>query len=194
MRVLLVRISALSADSGIWQVFKLLRLKRIFRSPDARHTFIDLLMIAANPSQCFKLAVILEDPVPGVLYALQRRDGSLDEPTEVYPYQLRFEALVRLGASLPDGRPNLLGEFVSGSPSDRFIYINSGQRAGQTDSCWDRRAKVKLSSLSPELIRAALTVSTNVIEGRTRGSALDGGPCCATVRLDASGWVLAGEH
>jgi hypothetical protein len=147
-------------------------------------------MSATNRGQSFKLAVILEDPVQGVVYALQRRDGSLDRPTEMHSHQLRFEAIVRLGTSLPDGRLNLLGEFVSGPPPDRFIYINSGQRAGQFDSCWDRRAKVKLSSLSPALIRAATTKASSVIEGRIRGCALDGGPCCATVTLVGPGWGL----
>lgn len=142
-------------------------------------------------SQSFRLAVILENPVPGVTYALQLRDGKLCDPTYACANQLRFEALVHLGAVRSDGHPNLFGDFVNGPPADRFIYINSGQRAGQIDSCWDRRAKVKLTSLSTDLIRAATSTTSSVIEGRIKGSARDGGPCCATTPLEGRGWALA---
>ena len=150
-------------------------------------------MAASERRHSFRVCVVVESPVDRVTYALQRRDGTLDGPIQASPEQQRFEATIRLGAPLASGQPNLLGEYVSGPPSDRFIYINSGRRAGQANSCWDRRAKVKLSSLSAEWIQTAMTEHSILIEGRILGAAPDGGPCCATVSLVGSGWVIVRE-
>ena len=149
-------------------------------------------MVKPDKNSSFRLRVVIENPVAGVAYALQRRNGDLDAPTQTSAAELRFEAVIRVGAVLADGRLNLLGEFVSGPPDERFVYINSGQRAGQHSSCWDRRAKVTLASLPTGLIQAAMTAESAWIEGRIYGAAPDGGPCCATVKLTGSGWVLVG--
>ena len=140
----------------------------------------------------FRLRVTVENPVADVVYALQRRDGVLDTPTLASANQISFDAVIRVGLMRTDGRLNLQGEFVSGPSTDRFIYVNSGQRAGQLDSCWDRRAKVKLSSLSMDLIYTAMQPGSSRVEGRISGSAPDGGPCCATVNLTDSRWLLVG--
>lgn len=145
-------------------------------------------MLKPDKNASFRLRVVVENLLSGVAYALQRRDGELDAATQTSATQISFEASIRVGSMLADGRLNLLGEVVSGSPSERFIYINSGQRAGQTDSCWDRRAKVKLASLPQDLIEAAILSGGGHIEAHISGSALDGGPCCATVNLLGSGW------
>jgi Family of unknown function (DUF5990) len=63
-----------------------------------------------------------------------------------------FDFTVRLGAPQADGRPNFLGPFAQGSPRDRFVYVNAGTRAGQSNSRWDRRAKVPLGQITWELI------------------------------------------
>ena len=145
-------------------------------------------MVKPDKNASFRLRMVLESPVSRVAYALQRRDGELDAPTQTSATQISFEAVIRVGPVLADSRLNLLGEFVSGPPSERFIYINSGRRAGQADSCWDRRAKVKLASLAQDLIEAAMRSDHGDIEAHISGSALDGGPCCATVNLLGSGW------
>lgn len=147
-------------------------------------------MLKPDKHSSFTLRVVVENPVAGVAYALQRRDGALDSPSQVSASKMSFQAVVRVGSVLADGRLILLGEFVSGPPNERFIYINSGQRAGQPMSCWDRRAKVKLASLPQDLIAAAIYSSDGRIEAHISGNAPDSGPCFATVKLLASGWKL----
>lgn len=141
-------------------------------------------------TQTFRLRIVLENPLAGVAYALQLRDGSLHEPMSTSATQLVFEAVIRLGAPLADGSVNLLGDYVSGPTTERFVYINSGTRAGQMGSCWDRRAKVKLASMTPEMIQLATSENSAAIEGRIGGVSRDGGPCCASVPLMGSGWTL----
>jgi len=69
------------------------------------------------------------------------------------------------------------------------VYINTGVRAGQPDSCWDRRAKVPLGGITSDLIAAALAGDV-ALEARIEGTARDGGPACATVPLLGDGWRL----
>lgn len=147
-------------------------------------------MLKPDKNSSFTVRVVVENPVSGVAYALQRRDGALDSPSQVSASQISFDAVIRVGSVLADGRLNLLGKFVSEPPNERFVYINSGQRAGQHVCCWDRRAKVKLASLPQELVDAVMQSGDGCIETHISGSAPDGGPCCATVKLLASGWKL----
>ncbi|HKP37759.1 MAG TPA: DUF5990 family protein [Pyrinomonadaceae bacterium] len=47
-----------------------------------------------------------------------------------------------------DGSPNFLGPLVQGPVGERFVYINIGAYAGQTDTCWSRRLKIPLSGIT----------------------------------------------
>ena len=84
-----------------------------------------------------------------------------------------------------------LGEFVQGPGADRFIYVTVGKRAGQPDSPWDRRAKVKLASITPGQVREVVERPGRVLEARFDGVGRDGGPNCATVPLIGDGWRIA---
>jgi hypothetical protein len=78
-----------------------------------------------------------------------------------------------------------LGPFVRNAGGVRFVYFASGTQAGQADSCWSRRGKVVLD-MPPELARRAVA-SGRRLEARVQGTAKDGGPACATVKL-LDGW------
>jgi hypothetical protein len=65
--------------------------------------------------------------------------------------------------------------------------VNSGKRAGQFDSCWDRRAKVPLTGVTASLIEQAAALPGAVLETQIAGTGRDGGPSCATVPL-VGGW------
>lgn len=134
------------------------------------------------------LRITVVDPPPNVALAVQRgRDGLLP-PTRQTADALVFDFTVRAGER--DGRPNFLGEFAQGTPADRFVYVNSGSSAGQPGSRWQRRAKVKLATITREMIDAALAESGAVLEARFHGIGRDGGPACATVPLLDGGWRL----
>jgi hypothetical protein len=72
----------------------------------------------------------------------------------------------------------------------RFLYLNSGQRAGQADSCWDRRAKVSIAGITRQLLDRLRQRPGARLEARIAGTAPDGGPACATVPLLNGGWQI----
>jgi uncharacterized protein DUF5990 len=92
-----------------------------------------------------------------------------------------FQPSIRDGVS--DSMAALGGPFVQGSRRQRFVYVDIGTYAGQTDSCWSRRLKVPLDGIPPKFIAAG-----GVLECRVAGTGRDGGPSCATVK-DFDGWM-----
>ncbi len=145
---------------------------------------------ATLQSQALRCRIAVIDPPEGVQFRMQRGRDGLEEPSRASADVISFDFVVRLGAPLPSGLPNFLGEFVQETPADRFVYVNSGKRAGQQDSCWDRRAKVKLASIGSQLLQQALEVRGATLEAQIAGTANDGGPACATVPILAQGWRL----
>ena len=134
-----------------------------------------------------RLRVNVLHPVQGVALKLQRgRDGLVD-PSAVSAVRTTFDFSVRV-AGAPGG-PKFLGEFTQGPPASRFVYINAGTYAGQTDSPWGRRAKIGLAGITRAQVDGALRANGVLavdIDGRGR----DGGPAAATVELLGSGWRL----
>ncbi len=118
------------------------------------------------------LRLIIDDPVPGVRYSLQKDDMPF-EPCTAGDGPLAFELPVTLH---PDGR--MTGPFVRREgPRRRFVYIRIGTSAGDHASAWSRRAKVDIHT-----IPAALLVPGALLEVHLPGRARDGSPACATVR------------
>lgn len=138
------------------------------------------------------LRVTVVRPPSGVAVQIQRgRDGLLPA-TSVAGDTMTFELTVRVRQAQPGGPLRLLGDYAQGPPTGRFLYVNSGKRAGQADSCWDRRAKVSLMAITPAQIASVLKAPGAVIEARIAGTAPDGGPACATVPLLDGGWRVVG--
>ncbi len=135
------------------------------------------------------LRIVLVDPPPGVAFRLQHGKSGLVAPVLVGRDSITFDFSVRLGDSLPDGRPRFLGGFAQGPPQARFVYVNSGTLAGEVGTQCTRRAKVHLSSISSALVEKAAQAGAR-LEVRIAGKAKDGGPACATVPLLGKGWTL----
>jgi hypothetical protein len=136
------------------------------------------------------LRITLVRPPPGVTFAVQRGRADLLPPSRSGAGEISFDLAVRVAAR-PDGSPNFLGPFAQGTPADRFVYVNSGRQAGQADSCWDRRAKVRLGGIGWPLVERVLSDPGAVLEARILGGSNDRGPCCASVPLLDGGWRLA---
>lgn len=118
------------------------------------------------------LRLIIDDPVPGVRYSLQKDDMPF-EPRTAGDGPLAFELPITLH---PDGR--MTGPFVRREgPQRRFVYIRIGTSAGDHASAWSRRAKVDIHT-----IPAALLVPGARLEVHLPGRARDGSPACATLR------------
>lgn len=133
--------------------------------------------------------IVIHRPPEGVTFAMQRGRSSLVPPSESSAEAMVFDFVLRVGEQA-DGRPNFLGEFAQGTPADRFVYVNSGTSAGQPGSPWTRRAKLKLATVTREMVDAARADAGAVIEARIEGIGRDGGPACATVPLLDGGWRL----
>ena len=144
-------------------------------------------------SRTLSLRIVVLDPPAGVAWAVQSGRNELIEPTQRSEALIVFDLVVRLGATRADGEATLLGPVTQGPPAGRFLYLNSGTRAGQTDSCWDRRAKVPLAGITRDLVERVLAQPGARLEARIAGTGRDGGPACATVSLLDGGWRVIGS-
>ena len=132
------------------------------------------------------LRITILRPPPGVTFRVQRGKSELLEPDRVDDDAISFRFAVRLAPRESGKAPNFLGPFAQGTPSARFVYVNSGTYAGQKDTPWSRRAKIPLTGISWNLIQKA---KRDGLETQIDGTGSDGGPVCASVRV---GWnVLA---
>jgi hypothetical protein len=134
--------------------------------------------------------VILESPPPGVDYGLQKGGGSDYEVTQKQrsktgDLRFEFDARVKEGK---DGQPVFLGPFVQGPPHERFVYLDIGTYAGQSDTPWGRRLKIPLRGITWNEVKQA-SRGTDLLETRVPGTAKDGSPTCATVKPFA-GWKV----
>ncbi|NIM43437.1 MAG: hypothetical protein GTN84_19545 [Hydrogenophaga sp.] len=146
-----------------------------------------------NTSTADRLQVILvvEAPPPGVSFAVQSGRDQLLPPFASTGDSLSFAFSLDLGAALADGAFNFRGPLAQGTPAERFVYLNSGTYAGQRQTPWERRAKIKLGDIPRDLVARAAGRPDLAIEGRLRGTARDGGPVCATVKPPDISWHLA---
>ena len=138
------------------------------------------------------LRIKLLKPPAGVDFGLQKGAGSNYETVQKQRsagQDLNFEFNIRLKTN-NNSAFNFLGSFVQGPTSGRFIYIDIGTCAGQTDSMWSRRLKIPLTGISPETLQKLLTDKIMVLETRVQGTGRDGGPSCATIK-PFEGWRLA---
>lgn len=138
------------------------------------------------PPTYLRLRIVVLHPPAGVAFAVQRGRDELVPPTHATAKELTFDFTVRVADR--DGAPNFLGPYAQGPVGERFVYVNSGKRAGEPESTWDRRAKIHLKDLGWQLVRKALAAG-GVLETRIEGTGSDGGPSCATVPL-LGGWRL----
>jgi hypothetical protein len=138
-----------------------------------------------------KLRIILEEPPRGVDFGLQLGKGTAYQTTHKQQRSkakdLSFNGIVTVKDNRADGSPNFLGPLAQGPPTARFIYIDVGQYAGQTDSCWSRRIKIPLVGIGWDTIKKATNKPGLVLEARLPGTGRDGGPTCGTMRSE---WKL----
>jgi hypothetical protein len=135
------------------------------------------------------LRIVVDRPIPGVALALQRGSGTrfdLVGPVQASADALVFDLDITLDGGTAAGGPRLLGPFVQGPPTARFVYINVGASAGQIGSPWQRRVKVPLGGVSWEVIEALLPGERLTAHIASRGR--DGTPACATVPILPPGW------
>jgi len=122
------------------------------------------------------LRLVLERPPAGIDFGLQEGHGSAFQVVQKQRSKggdLEFEFTVNAKAGR-DHLPNFTGPFVQGPVGERFVYINIGTYAGQTDTCWSRRLKIPLSGITWEMLRAE-----KILIAHIPGTEKDGSPSCA---------------
>lgn len=137
------------------------------------------------------LRIVLEKPPAGVDFGVQKGHGNDYETFQTQRSSnsdLRFEFVVRVKEG-KDGQPNFLGPFSQGPANARFVYLDIGTYAAQTNTPWSRRLKIPLASITRDMIEKA-SRSSQVIEARVPGTGGDRGPTCGTVK-PFGGWKLA---
>jgi len=139
------------------------------------------------------LRIILERPPGGVDIGVQEGHGNDYNTVQKQRFtkqDLRFVFPVRVKEG-KNGQPNFLSSFAQGPANSRFIYLDIGTFAGQTNTPWSRRLKIPLAGITWPMIEQASAASV-IIETRVPGTGRDGGPTCGTVKR-FSGWVLSDE-
>ena len=141
------------------------------------------------------LRITLYRVPPGVKFALQKgksgaaHNEELVPPTRIDPTSISFDFPVRVAPDRLGTKLRFLGEFTQGPADKRFVYVNSGRRAGQENTPWDRRAKIPLTTITPALIDHVRETPNTVLLIEINGRADDGGPVCASL-LSSTEWRL----
>lgn len=125
------------------------------------------------------IRIVVRGAPAGVAFAVQSGRDGLIGPAKATSSSRTFAVPVEIRVG-KDGMPVLRGAAIQGSGAERFIYVNSGKRAGETASCWDRRAKVMLGDIDAKALKAFLKAGGTLV-AEIDGKAGDGGPCCARV-------------
>jgi hypothetical protein len=136
--------------------------------------------------------LVLVDPPAGVDYGIQKGSGARHETLFVQrrgPGDVCFRFSLKVKDTGKDGLPNFHGPLAQGTPANRFLYVDVGTYAGQKDTPWARRMKVPLQGITWLLIEKVTSKAGHRLLARIPGTAADGGPNCATVKL-LSGWTV----
>lgn len=137
------------------------------------------------------LQIILTQPPPNVLFGLQKGSGNVYETLQKQKsasQDLLFTFPITIkGDKGKDAFPKCSGPFVQGPAGGKFVYIDIGTCAGQTDTMWSRRLKIPLTGITWKLIDQLMTNPALLLETKVPGTGKDGGPNCATVK-PFEGW------
>jgi Family of unknown function (DUF5990) len=132
-----------------------------------------------------RLRIVLEKPPAGVDFGLQEGKGRTYKTVQIQRSNggnLTFDCTVTVKNNREDGLPNFLGPLTQGPPTERFVYFDIGQFAGQQDSCWNRRLKIPLVGITWDMLRQASADQRLVIETSVPGTGKRGGPMCAKLK------------
>lgn len=128
------------------------------------------------------LSIVLQNPVDGVIYGLQKGKGTDYETVQAQPgngQDLTFDFVIQVkeaGGSLP----TLTGPYVQNAAGNRFVYIGIGSYAGQTGALISGRLKVPLPETAFE--DTSSDGGNYVWSCTVPGRSADGKPVFATVK------------
>ena len=138
------------------------------------------------------LRILLQSPVKGTMYGLQKGKGSDYEIVQAQlgkGQDITFDFTVQLKET-KGSTPMLTGPYVQGPAGNRFVYIVIGSYARQIAARWSGRLKVPLSDTTSQIIGSEEGIAFwySTVPCRTE----DGKPVFATVK-PFKGW-FRGKH
>ncbi len=136
------------------------------------------------------LEITLKSPPEGIGFCLQKGKSEKIDYQVSTGKDIKFSFSVRVKEGKTE-KPNFLGPFTQGKPTERFVYICIGQSAGQENTVWARRAKIHLSSITWEQVNQVLSNTEGKLVASYEATDKDGGPSCASVPLIDDGWAVA---
>jgi len=136
------------------------------------------------------LRVTVVDPPPNISWALQLGRDELVKPTAAAADRISFDFTVDVVEGDSPNAFRLRGAAVQGRPGERFVYLCIGSYAGQLDPPASGRAKVSLEGISRKLLDTVKGRRSGVLEAQFVGTARDGGPARASVKLLGDGWRI----
>ena len=98
---------------------------------------------------------------------------------------LRFSLELVAGES-KSGDLKFRSEFVQEDSKGQFVYLRWGQSAGAWGTDIQRRTKIYLGAVTPDLVGRSQQTQTPIVLA-IHGKARDGGPACATVPVTVQG-------
>lgn len=120
---------------------------------------------------------------------VQRRKDELLPPASVSETEISFEFDITV--DIVEASLNFLGKYAQGPKDSRFVYVNSGTSAGQTNTECARRAKLSLMSITKKQIETILENRGSRLATTMPGIGRDGGPTCASVK--GLEWKVVGK-
>lgn len=126
------------------------------------------------------LRIHVVEPAAGIIMKVQRGRDELLPPERELAKELVFEFTVI--ADISAEVPNFLGKYAQGPKDQRFIYVNSGQSAGQLNTDIVRRAKISLMIITGKQVAEVAAVENRILETSFAGQDKFGKPTCATVK------------
>ena len=137
------------------------------------------------------LQIILIKPTPKVVFGLQKGSGSSYETVQkqISAFaDLSFTFSIKAKADKSkEESPKFSGSFVQGPAGNKFVYIDIGTYAGQSDTIWSRRLKIPLAGITWNDIDSLS--ANSILQTSVPGTGRDGGPNCATVK-PFDGWHI----
>src|SRR5262249_36066157 len=121
--------------------------------------------------QQLKMRIILQKPPAGVDFGLQKGKGSDYETIQTQrssTHDLSFEFSLKIRPGT-DVIPVFTGPFAQGPADARFVYIDIGTYAGQTNTQWSRRLKIPLSGITWQTVNEVSSNSSMILEAQVAG-------------------------
>jgi hypothetical protein len=144
-----------------------------------------------SPVETLPLRIVVVDPPPGILWALQLNQEEVVAATSTTKSRITFDFSVEVVEDVAKGAFRLRGPAVQGRPGGRFVYLRMGAYAGQAGMAAGWRAKIGLEGITREHLQAVKAKPNAVLQVLFAGTAPKGGPACATVPLLGAGWQVA---